>query len=113
MDGEHGVGGFGSDAHVVVLVDVILLLASEPVPLIFPLQLIGPAVVFAFDFALVDAVPRSDRPGAAKVTFPGDPVQVVVLLLAKAFPLVATCAMPTVMTGTVLKAITAMNLRST
>jgi hypothetical protein len=108
----HGDGGFGSLAQVVVLVELIVLFAKVPEPLCFPVHVMGPAVVFAFDDALADAVPRSESPGFANFTVPGPPVHVVVVLAAEALPLIATCATPTEMTGTVLRATTAMNLRN-
>jgi hypothetical protein len=100
-------------AQVVVLVVLILLAASVPLPFFPPVHVIGPADVFALDFALTCAVPWSERPGVAKVTTPGPPVHVVDLPpAAEALPLIATCAAPTEITGTALRATTAMNFRN-
>ena len=100
--------------HFVVLVVVMLFPATVPEPGLAPVHVVDAAAdVFGVDFLLFWALPEVERPGAAKVTVCAPPEHVVELPAAKAFPLVATCAMPNESTGTELKAMTDMNFRST
>jgi hypothetical protein len=96
-----------------VLLVLILLEATVPLPACFPVQVSdGDADVVEVDFALVEAVPSLEIPGAAKVTVWDPPLHNVVPPAAKALPLVETSAMPNESTGTEHKATAAMNLRN-
>ena len=99
--------------HVVVLLATIFDAFSVPAVVFVPLtHEIGDELVVVVDLALAEAVPRSESPGAAKVTNDDAPLHVV-LPAAPAVPAVASCAAPNDKTGTVHKTAPAMSLRNT